>query len=239
MHAQRGQAAVELVAVLPLLAALLAGLWQAALIGQAAWASASAARAAARAAAVGGSPRSAARAHLPDRLERGMAVAATVAAGFESRSACHRRSGSTSAAPHRRPGSPRSDEARLRPVHRRGHRPAATPARSRARSVRAAQRRVGTRGGERGGRGGAVALLQGRDARAAARDALGRWPRDRTRIVVAGRRVTVRVTPSGPFGARLRATVTADAGARARRAGRPLAGPAGRAGRGELSGGGP
>ncbi len=75
MHAQRGQAAVELVAVLPLLAALLAGLWQAALIGEAAWSSASAARAAARAAAVGGSPRSAARAHLPDRLERGMAVA--------------------------------------------------------------------------------------------------------------------------------------------------------------------
>ena len=85
---------------------------------------------------------------------------------------------------------------------------------------------------------GAVALLQGRDARAAARDALGRWPRDRTRIVVAGRRVTVRVTPSGPFGARRRATVTADAGAV--RGGRSALGrPAGRAGKGELSGDGP
>ena len=67
---------------------------------------------------------------------------------------------------------------------------------------------------------GAVALLQGRDARAAAHDALGGWPRDRTSVSVAGRRVTVRVTPRGPFGARLRATVTADAG------GRPGAGAA-------------
>ena len=61
---------------------------------------------------------------------------------------------------------------------------------------------------------GAVALLQGRDARAAARGALGGWPRERVRVSVAGRRVTVRVTPSGPFGARLRASVTADAGPR-------------------------
>jgi hypothetical protein len=61
---------------------------------------------------------------------------------------------------------------------------------------------------------GAVALLQGRDARAAARAALEDWPARRTRISVQGRRVTVRVTPRGPFGARLRATVSADAGAR-------------------------
>jgi Flp pilus assembly protein TadG len=60
---------------------------------------------------------------------------------------------------------------------------------------------------------GAVALLQGRDARAAARGALPGWPRGRTRITVVGRRVSVAVTPSGPFGARLRATATADAGA--------------------------
>ena len=76
MHTQRGQAAVELVAVLPLLAALLAALWQVALVGQAAWSAASAARAAARAAAVGGSAPRAARAHLPDRLERGLQVSA-------------------------------------------------------------------------------------------------------------------------------------------------------------------
>jgi Flp pilus assembly protein TadG len=59
---------------------------------------------------------------------------------------------------------------------------------------------------------GAVALLQGRDARAAARAALPGWPRRRTRITVADRRITVAVTPSGPFGARLRATASADAG---------------------------
>jgi Flp pilus assembly protein TadG len=59
---------------------------------------------------------------------------------------------------------------------------------------------------------GAVALLQGRDARAAARAALPGWPRRRTRIRVAGRRVTVAVTPSGPLGSRLRATASADAG---------------------------
>jgi len=60
---------------------------------------------------------------------------------------------------------------------------------------------------------GAVALLQGRDARAAARGALTGWPPRRTRVTLAGRRVTVRVTPRGPLGARLRATVSATAGA--------------------------
>ncbi len=59
---------------------------------------------------------------------------------------------------------------------------------------------------------GAVALLQGRDARTAARAALAGWPAERARVSVAGRRVTVRVTPAGPFGARLRASATADAG---------------------------
>jgi hypothetical protein len=60
---------------------------------------------------------------------------------------------------------------------------------------------------------GAVALLQGREPVAAARAALIGWPSARTRIRVAGRRVTVRVTPSGPFGARLRASAVAAAGA--------------------------
>jgi TadE-like protein len=73
---ERGQAAVELVAVLPLLLALLAGLWQAALAGHAAWSAAAAARAAARAHAVGADERSAARAHLPVRMERGLRVVA-------------------------------------------------------------------------------------------------------------------------------------------------------------------
>jgi len=65
---------VELVAVLPVVAALFAALWQAALIGHAAWFAAAAARAAARASAVGADGRAAARAHLPDRLELGLRV---------------------------------------------------------------------------------------------------------------------------------------------------------------------
>ena len=60
---------------------------------------------------------------------------------------------------------------------------------------------------------GAVALLQGREPRAAARAALAGWPARRASIRITGRRVTVRVTPAGPFGARLRASETADAGA--------------------------
>jgi hypothetical protein len=72
--AQGGQAAVELVALLPILAALLAALWQAALAGHAVWAATTAARAAARAHAVGADPRRAARTHLPAALEPGLRV---------------------------------------------------------------------------------------------------------------------------------------------------------------------
>ena len=73
-NGQGGQAAVELVAVLPLLVALLAGVWQVALLGHASWSAAAAARAAARAHALGSDPRAAARAHLPAGLERGLRV---------------------------------------------------------------------------------------------------------------------------------------------------------------------
>ena len=73
-NGQNGQAAVELVAVLPVLAALLAGLWQVALVGHASWSAAAAARAAARAEALGLDARAAARAHLPAPLERGLRV---------------------------------------------------------------------------------------------------------------------------------------------------------------------
>jgi hypothetical protein len=59
---------------------------------------------------------------------------------------------------------------------------------------------------------GAVALLQGREPRAAVRSALGGWPAERAQVRVSGRRVTVRVTPAGPLGARLRASATAAAG---------------------------
>jgi hypothetical protein len=69
-----GQATVELVAVLPLVAVLLAALWQLALVGYAEWAAGVAARAAARADAVGADPVGAARAHLGSSLEPGLHV---------------------------------------------------------------------------------------------------------------------------------------------------------------------
>lgn len=69
-----GQAAVELVALLPLLAALTALVWQAAVAGQAVWLAGSAARAAARAHAVGADTTAAARRALPSDLERGARV---------------------------------------------------------------------------------------------------------------------------------------------------------------------
>ncbi|MDQ6751037.1 MAG: pilus assembly protein [Actinomycetota bacterium] len=73
---ERGQAAVELVAVLPFVAVLALVLWQLAVAGQAAWLASSAARAAARAQAVRGDAAAAARGVLPDRLEQGLRVRA-------------------------------------------------------------------------------------------------------------------------------------------------------------------
>jgi hypothetical protein len=74
IRAQHGQAAVETVALLPLVAVVAALLWQAVLAGQAAWLAGSAARAAARAAAIGADPARSARGVLPERLERGLEV---------------------------------------------------------------------------------------------------------------------------------------------------------------------
>jgi hypothetical protein len=71
---ERGQASVELVALLPLVAVVAGALWQGAVAGQAIWLSGSAARAAARASAVGADPRAAVRRVLPDRLERHLVV---------------------------------------------------------------------------------------------------------------------------------------------------------------------
>ena len=73
---QSGQASVELVAVLPVVALVALALWQLAVAGQAAWLSGAAARAAARAHAVAGDEAAAARAVLPPRLERGLRVEA-------------------------------------------------------------------------------------------------------------------------------------------------------------------
>ena len=67
-----GQTTVELVALLPLIAALVIGSWQAVVIGQSWWLAGIAARAAARAQLVGADPGGAARRALPrgarDRL---------------------------------------------------------------------------------------------------------------------------------------------------------------------------
>jgi hypothetical protein len=73
MH-EGGQAAVELVAVLPFVAVLALLLWQLAVAGQAAWLASSAARAAARAAAVHGDAATAARGVLPPRLRSELRV---------------------------------------------------------------------------------------------------------------------------------------------------------------------
>jgi hypothetical protein len=72
--AARGQASVELVALLPLIALVAALAWQAIVAGQALWLAGAAARAAARAQAVGGDRAAAVRAVLPPRLESGMSV---------------------------------------------------------------------------------------------------------------------------------------------------------------------
>jgi len=73
-RAEQGQASVELVALLPLMAVLAALLWQAVVAGQAVWLAGSAARAAARASAIGADTSAAAKRVLPDRLERGLVV---------------------------------------------------------------------------------------------------------------------------------------------------------------------
>ena len=69
-----GQAAVELVVLLPTILAVLAVACQALLAGQAAWEVRVAARAAARAHAFGGDAPAAARAHLRTQLEHGLRV---------------------------------------------------------------------------------------------------------------------------------------------------------------------
>ena len=71
---ERGQATVELMALLPLVAALGALLWHGVVAVKAVWFGGSAAGAAARACASGDDASAAARRVLPERLERGLAV---------------------------------------------------------------------------------------------------------------------------------------------------------------------
>jgi TadE-like protein len=74
LRSQTGQAAAELVAVVPLLIVVLLAVAQLAIAGYALWSAGTAARAGARAAEVGGDPESAARSALPGWLEDGARI---------------------------------------------------------------------------------------------------------------------------------------------------------------------
>src|SRR3954447_7833872 len=74
MRSERGQATVELVAIVPAFVVACAIAWELVLAGHTAWLTAGAARAAARAVAVGGDGRAAARRALPASLSRGLLV---------------------------------------------------------------------------------------------------------------------------------------------------------------------
>ena len=74
MLREDGQAAVETVAVLPWVAAVLLVAWQLVILGDVRASAAVAARAAARAVAVGDDARAAARNRLPRRLREGLRV---------------------------------------------------------------------------------------------------------------------------------------------------------------------
>src|SRR3954470_17828628 len=74
LRADRGQAAVEFVAVLPIVLVIIALCGQALVAGMAVWDVRVAARAAARANAFGGDAAAAARSELPSKLERGLQV---------------------------------------------------------------------------------------------------------------------------------------------------------------------
>ena len=74
IRAERGQASVELIGVVPFVLLVGAVAWQLALAGHTAWLGAHAARAAARADTVGRDAAGAARSALPRSLERGLEV---------------------------------------------------------------------------------------------------------------------------------------------------------------------
>ena len=74
MRHSSGQASVEFVALLPLMAVALAARAKVCVAGHAAWAASQAASSAARASAVGADPQAAARRALPPHLEDGLRV---------------------------------------------------------------------------------------------------------------------------------------------------------------------
>jgi hypothetical protein len=73
---EEGQASVELVALLPLLLAVVLALAQLVVAGMSGWLAATAARDAARASALGADPRAAAASALPAPFRRGLVVRA-------------------------------------------------------------------------------------------------------------------------------------------------------------------
>jgi hypothetical protein len=81
VNGERGQASVELVAVLPCILLAAAVVWQLVLVGHTAWLTAQAARAGARADAVGRDAEAAARSALPRSLKRGLEVDSRPAGG--------------------------------------------------------------------------------------------------------------------------------------------------------------
>ena len=81
VNEERGQASVELVAVLSCVLLVAAVVWQLVLVGHTAWLTAQAARAGARADAVGRDAEAAARSTLPRSLERGLEVDRTGTGG--------------------------------------------------------------------------------------------------------------------------------------------------------------
>ncbi len=78
---EAGQAAVEFVALLPVLVLVALAMGQGAVAGYAAWSAAGAARVAARAEALGAGPGEAARAELPAFLDRGSRIRVASRAG--------------------------------------------------------------------------------------------------------------------------------------------------------------
>jgi hypothetical protein len=81
LRTERGQAAVELVALLPLIAAGLLACVQIVLVGHTAWSARAAARAAARAHAIGADELKAARAVLPSSLDRRVSLGGPASEG--------------------------------------------------------------------------------------------------------------------------------------------------------------
>jgi hypothetical protein len=81
VNGERGQASIELVAVLPCVLLTAAVVWQLVLAGHTAWMTAQAARAGARAEIVGRDAKAAARSALPRSLEQGLEVRRLPAGG--------------------------------------------------------------------------------------------------------------------------------------------------------------